>query len=185
MFFDNAEKYFSNSSEKVTKTGDAHRSSGEREKKSPAFADAKGGEYVETSHAEHKRHTFDSFCKKVLKNEARNIYDEIKRQGEYEVSFSELSTQELNQLLVMDEYPSDFTHFRVLEYCITVKDPAIAGAIAALPDEKRDIILLSYWLDMTDGEIGAKLNMLCRTVQRRRTSSERELKNLMEGTENE
>ena len=29
------------------------------------------------SHEERKRHTFDSFCKKVLKNEARDYYDDV------------------------------------------------------------------------------------------------------------
>jgi DNA-directed RNA polymerase specialized sigma24 family protein len=56
---------------------------------------------------------------------------------------------------------------------------------AALPGDKRDIILLSYFLDMTDGEIGDKLNLVRRTVQYKRTSSLRELKQFMEGKKHE
>ena len=60
------------------------------------------------SHEEHKRHTFDSFCKKVLKNEARDYYDELKRQREHEVFFSELSAQEMEMLFVLDDYSTNY-----------------------------------------------------------------------------
>jgi RNA polymerase sigma factor (sigma-70 family) len=133
------------------------------------------------SHEEHKRHSFDSFCKKVIKNEARNSYREEQRQRENEVSFSELSAQELEQLAVTDDYPSDYFTFDVAGHTIAVKSETIAEAIAALPEERRDIILLSYCLDMTDGEISQKLNLVRSTVQYRRASSLRELKKLIGG----
>lgn len=55
------------------------------------------------SHEQSKRHTFDSFCKKVLKHEARDYYDELKRQRDREVSFSDLSEKELAQLYTEDQ----------------------------------------------------------------------------------
>ena len=76
----------------------------------------------------------------------------------------------------MDDYPSDNTYFDVLHHQVAVKDERLAEAIASLPGEKRDIILLSYFLDMNDREIADALNMVKRTVQRRRTSSIKELK---------
>ena len=63
-----------------------------------------------------KQHAFDSFCKKVLKNEARNCYAEIKRQRDKEVFFSELSTRELDQLSAMDKYFATEQIFNVLCY---------------------------------------------------------------------
>jgi len=68
---------------------------------------------------------------------------------------------------------------------VAIESEIIAQAIAALPDKKRDIILLAYFLDMTDGEIGAMLNLVRRTVQYKRTSSLQELKKIMEGKANE
>ncbi len=50
------------------------------------------------------RHQFDSFCKKVLKNEARNCYDEKHYRSKHERIFSELSKHEILQLSIMDEY---------------------------------------------------------------------------------
>ena len=42
------------------------------------------------SHEEHIQHTFDAFCKKVLRNEARDYLDELARKRNREVYFSEL-----------------------------------------------------------------------------------------------
>ena len=132
------------------------------------------------SHEEHKRHTFDSFCKKVLKNEARDHYDEMKRKRNREVSFSELSGQAMNMLFVMDEYPSDKFSFNVMGYDVAIENELIAQALKVLSQEKRNIILLSHFLDMTDGEIAEKLNLVRRTVQYKRTISLQELKKFME-----
>lgn len=49
-----------------------------------------------------------------------------------------------------------------------------------LSEKKRDIILLAYFLDMTDQEIADKLDMVRYTVQRRRAKSLKELKKKME-----
>jgi DNA-directed RNA polymerase specialized sigma24 family protein len=50
-----------------------------------------------------------------------------------------------------------------------------------VPERKRDIILLSYFLELTDGEIGKKLNMMRSTVQYKRTTTLQELRRFMEG----
>jgi RNA polymerase sigma factor (sigma-70 family) len=137
------------------------------------------------SHEEHKRHAFDSFCKKILKHEARDYYDDLKRRRKHEISLDELSEKEWEQLAVMDEYFKDTYSFRVLGHDITVSDERIGEALKVLPTKKRDIILLSYFLDMTDREIGELLNLVRRTVAYRRTSTLRELKKFMEGKANE
>ena len=58
---------------------------------------------------------------------------------------------------------------------------SLAEAISALPVDRRDIILLSYFLDMSDAEIANVLNMVRRSVAYRRTSTLKLLKNLMGG----
>ena len=122
------------------------------------------------------RHQFDSLCRKVLRDESRNYKKQLARRAEKEANFSGLSEVELNQLYVMAEYPSDSTYFDVLDYQIAVKDGRLAEALAALPSKKRDVILLSYFLDMTDTEIAEKLEVVGSTIHRRRTSSLEELK---------
>lgn len=129
------------------------------------------------------RHQFDSFCKKVLREEARDYFKQLARRSEQEASLSELSEEQLERLYVLDEYPSEATHFDVQGYDVAVSDEKLADALSALPDDRRDIVLLAYFLDMTDQEIADKLDMVRRTVQYRRTSSLKEMKRRMEGND--
>ena len=133
------------------------------------------------NHEESKQHAFDSFCKKVLKHEARDYYDELKRQRNREVIFSDLSEKEINQLYTNDKYFDTEQNFNVLGIDVIVTDDVIAEVLQSLSERKRDIILLYYFLELSDREIGDKLNMLRATVQYQRTSTLRQLKNLMKG----
>ena len=49
------------------------------------------------------RHQFDSFVRKVLREEARNYIKHIARRSDHEVSLSELSEEQMTQLYVLDE----------------------------------------------------------------------------------
>ena len=69
-----------------------------------------------------KQRVFDAFCKKVLNYEARDHYDEVKRQRAKEVSFSELSEQELAQLSTTDKYFATEQTFNVLGDDVIVND---------------------------------------------------------------
>ena len=122
------------------------------------------------------RHQFDSICRKVLRDESRNYKKRLARRAEKEINLSELSEAELGQLHAMDEYPLDSIYFDVLEYRVPVKDDRLAEALAALSSKKRDVILLSYFLDMKDTEIAEKLKVVGSTIHRRRTRSLEELK---------
>lgn len=126
------------------------------------------------------RHQFDSFCKKVLRGEVRDYAKHLAWRSEHEVSLSELSEEQINFAYILDEYPSDYMRFDVQGDSVTVHDDCLAQALAGLSDEKRNILLLSYFLDMTDREIAGKLNMMRGTVQRRRVLSLKEMKQRME-----
>ena len=136
-------------------------------------------------HEIHKQHTFDCYCKRVLKNEACNIQKEYSRRRNKEISFDELSEQELQYLCVSDEYFADEYIFDILGGSVTVRNERLAKALQSLTERKRDIILLSYFLDMTDREIAEKLNMVRKTVQYQRTSSLKALKKRLEDSSNE
>ena len=79
-------------------------------------------------------------------------------------------------MYVLDEYPSEQTHFHVQGYDVAIENEDLANALTVLPDDKRDIVLLAYFLDMTDQEIADKLDILRRTVQYKRAQSLKELK---------
>ena len=71
----------------------------------------------------------------------------------------------------------------ILQYDVAINNEKLADALTALPDDERDIVLLAYFLDMSDQEIADKLNMVRRTVQYRRTSSLKEMKQRLEVNE--
>lgn len=137
------------------------------------------------SHEEHIRHTFDAFCKKVLRNEARDYLDELARQRNREISFSDLPVEVMEQLSVCDDYFADDRTFDVLGNTVQIASDELAEAIAALPKQKRDIILLSYFLDMPDGEIAKALNMVRSSVAYRRSTTLKLLRELMGGKADE
>ena len=137
------------------------------------------------SHEEHIRHTFDAFCKKVLRNEARDYLDELARQRNREISFSDLPVEVMEQLSVCDDYFADDRTFDVLGNTVQIASDELAEAIAALPKQKRDIILLSYFLDIPDGEIAKALNMVRSSVAYRRSATLKLLRELMGGKADE
>jgi len=130
---------------------------------------------------QHIAHEFDSYCKKVLKYYARDHYAANKQRNEQETTFSGLSERDFAELAVTDEYFKDAFHFSVFDYDIGVTDEALAEALQALPADKRDIVLLSYFLDMPDREIAERMNLVRRTVAYRKAATLRELKKFMEG----
>jgi len=132
------------------------------------------------THEEHKRHSFDSYCKKVLKYTARTYYSKLRRQSGHETPFSNLPDRELAKLDASDTYFTDEYVFEVLGESVGVSDYDLAAALNELPADRRGIVLMSYFLDMTDKEIAGLLNMTRRTVAYRRINSLRELKKQME-----
>ena len=124
---------------------------------------------------------FDCFCKKVLREEARDYIRSIKRLAEKETSFSDLSEAQAAELSCLDDYPSNLSIFVVRGQIITVRDDRLATAIAALSTDRQEIILLSYFLDMPDREIAERLDMVRSTVQYKRKNALKEIKKKMEG----
>lgn len=132
---------------------------------------------MDTSFEKHKQHTFDCFCKKLLKNEMRDYYDEIQRRRKYEVSFEELTAKELGQLVACDTYFADSQHtFNVLGNDILVNDETIAEALISLPENKRDIILLSYLVKLYHSQ-GMSSLMIAFVLDRSVTAIEKILEN--------
>ena len=128
-----------------------------------------------------KRCIFQSFCKRVLHNEACNAHEEIRRRRAKEVSFSDLALHEERQLYTLDKYFQDEEaepSYQQAGKKITPK--LLLEAIRTLPEEKRKAIMLYYFEGMTDVEIGKLFNTSRSTIQYRRTSSFEILKKYLE-----
>lgn len=81
-------------------------------------------------------HQFDSFCKTVLRNYARDIYDENKRRNDYLVSLESLSLAELSKLSILDDYDSNYICMVSYDYNIRIEDVLMAQAIGKLTKKK-------------------------------------------------
>lgn len=131
------------------------------------------------------RHQFDRICKLALKGEKIDYIRHMEYLHKNEVMISELSQEELNQLFVQDEYDLESFRFQVLNYDIEVKDSLIAEALTLLTKKKRDVILLSYFMGMSDAEIARKMKLVRSTVNEHRRRSLEILKEVMEEKANE
>ena len=127
------------------------------------------------------RCAFNGFCKLALRREAMNAHRDTKQRQLREVTFSDLSPEEENQLFVCDEYlgaDEEEQFFVVGGKEITAK--LLAEALHSLPEEKREVVLLYYFFDMSEREIAKFCNIPRTTVQTRRTSSMKLLKRYLE-----
>ena len=125
------------------------------------------------------RKKFCAYCIKVLHGEALNYLDELKRQREREVSFSDLLQKDLDALYLYDDYELA-EKFTVLGKQVSVRDEWISEALKKLPEKKREIILMLYFLDMTEKEIAACLKLVQSTVHYHKDDSLKRLKRYME-----
>ena len=98
---------------------------------------------MKDSYEQRIQNQFGAFCVKVLKNEAGYIqreYTRLRDQGK--------SLGELEQTAVWDKHFMDEHVFDVQGLPVVVTGDLLAAALAQLPEGKRDVILLSYFLGM-------------------------------------
>ncbi|EJD5807325.1 sigma-70 family RNA polymerase sigma factor [Listeria monocytogenes] len=133
-----------------------------------------------SSHQKIVEQQFDSFCKKVLRNQARNIYAENKRWKEKFISLEALTSAELSQLSIHDNYEAECVYFSINDYDIPIEDVLVAQAIESLSKRQQDIILLSFFLDMKDVDIAELMSLAKSTVHYHKENALNELRKFME-----
>ena len=72
--------------------------------------------------------------------------------------------------------------FQVLDYDIEVTDTLIAEALHTLTEKKRNVVLLSYFMDMSDADIARKMNLVRSTISEHRKRSLELMRKIMEET---
>lgn len=121
---------------------------------------------------------FDSFCKKVLRNRARDLYQVKRLRRQHEVLLSELHYEPAGTggLESLEGHA-----FAALGHFINIESDTLTEALRLLPERKRMIILLSYFFDMTDHEIGEHLHAVRSSIQAARSRTLREMRDILEG----
>ena len=127
--------------------------------------------------------TFDAFCKTVIRNESRNIHKKLAHQAQREVALSDLSISDYQRLCYEDTYHPFCKNFFAQGFLIKIHDPLLAEVLQLIQPKYRDIILLSFFLELSDTEISHMLQISNGTVTNRRSAALMRLKRLLEGNE--
>ena len=72
---------------------------------------------------------FDCYCKKILKNEAINIQKHYQRMNDLQISFSELTPEQLAELSTYDDYSTDYDLYKVMGYDVKIKNELLSEAL--------------------------------------------------------
>lgn len=119
---------------------------------------------------------FDSFCKKVIRNEARNIKKRYARLREQQISFTELPESVLDSCQTLDSSAENSEVFLAQGMKLIVANLDLAEVINQLSESKQIIILLYYFAGFNDREIGEAIGMSIGGVWYQRKRAEEELK---------
>ncbi len=125
---------------------------------------------------------FHAFCKAVLHNEACNYYRERKRKTKYEISFeyvqenTSFTPHSTDEYFVLQDKPIDFA---VNGQTVIVDSEKLAKALLCL-SERREIILMHYYLQLRDKQIAALLEKPRTTVDYQKNAALKQLRTEME-----
>lgn len=123
---------------------------------------------------------FDCLLKKVTKGIIQNYQKELSRRSKREALFCELPELVIDKMGTCDEYETDSTTFSVCGIDIRVLDDKLATALAKLPEKKRNILLMYYFLEMSDTEIGELFHMTRNASHKSRTGSLAKIRKMLE-----
>lgn len=125
---------------------------------------------------------FDSFCKTVIRNAALDFYRAHMRLASREIPFSQLTKEMLEELSLDEEGAPDARPFwvPVLNTQVDVRDVRLGDALDALAPRNRQVLLLSFFLNMNNTEVGKLLRINPVTVAMYKSTAVRLLKELME-----
>lgn len=123
---------------------------------------------------------FDSYCKTVLRNRARNLHKELDRKERFE-TVMDVSAQEIDRpMQYWDQYDLSMpVSLGKPEKEMKVSDPQLVEALYHLLPRFREVLFLSYFLQYSDKEISDLLGESTSTITSRRNRTLKKLKNLM------
>ena len=137
---------------------------------------------------EHIERTFNAFCKIVLYHAALGVYKKIRKKQQFEVSLDYLCEFDFEPVTTTDEYFVKYdvpTAFTIHGKTVIVESEHLAAALLHLPEKRREVLFLRYYLGYSDTEIGWLFGVCRSTIFRRRKRALRLLRQEMEVLENE
>ncbi len=137
---------------------------------------------------EHIEYTFAAFCNVVLRNAAINAYRDFGRKQKREVSLDYLMSETPFEPFTMDRYFEQYdtpTVFVVKGQEIIVVSKRLADALSRLPEQRRTVLLMYFFLGYTDTKIGNEYGRSRSTVNYWKLAALKQLRKEWEKTEHE
>ena len=137
---------------------------------------------------EHTERTFNAFCKIVLYHAALGAYKKIRRKQQFEVSLDYLREFDFEPVTTTDEYFVKYnvpTAFTIRGKTVIVESEQLAAALLRLPEKRREVLFLRYYLGYSDTEICQICGISRSAVFRRRRVALCLLQKQMETLEDE
>lgn len=131
-------------------------------------------------HTEYLVKSFDAFCRTVIHNEAINAHKRLAARAKKEIPLSALSHSELSNLLYEDCYHPYRKTYYVQGNPVHVHDQTLGEALQYLSPQRRDVILLTYFLDYSEADVARLLHISSPTVSNRKSAALKKLKELLE-----
>ena len=126
----------------------------------------------------HIQYTFNAFCKIVIRHAAIDIILKLRRRWEREVSLDYLMNEKFVQLAEPEQLEEYL--FTACGQTAVLYHAELAAALALLPEQEQQILILHCVAAMADGEIGSLVGMSRSAVQRHRTKTLNELRQRLE-----
>lgn len=135
---------------------------------------------MNTRYQSYNELTFEAYCKTSIDHAILKGRMEQAKRAALEVPLSNLTEADLYRLYVQSqEAPisvSEQITFTVQGINIPVRDAQLGRALSFLLPKYREVVLLHYFMDMSDPQIASLLHISKSAVQRRRTAALERLK---------
>lgn len=140
----------------------------------------KGGENMNSKDDEINK--FDSCVKKVLSKEVKYRIRSMKNHQKYYVNFSELDKTDEEKLFYTDSHPSDKFSEKITTrlFDAVIHDELLYEALLSIKPNIRELLILKYWGDLTDYEVGQAMSMSQQMVNYNKNRALRNLRKIIE-----
>lgn len=128
----------------------------------------------------YQEQTFDSYIKTLIRNESIDGRRKMARRMEREISLSDLGNNDLPAVFYEDKYVLEKVNIHIEIGGAEIFDCLLGQAILSLPPKWRNVIVMYYFLDMSDEKIGGVLQLTTGAIRHRRQVALKRLKTILE-----
>lgn len=125
---------------------------------------------------------FDSCVKQALNKELKYRIRSMKNRQKHYINISELSKIDEAKLFYTDIYPSDIFSEKLTTrlFDAVIHDELLYEALLSIKPNIRELLILKYWGDLSDSEVGQAMSMSQQVVNYNKNKALRNLKKIIE-----